>query len=332
MYTQRDSRWKSKHLGFGEGSIGEYGCYLVELCNGIKKLGHNFTPNTLNGLLKSKNLFTGEFKNYIDVANLSKVLPSIFEDFWKLEPWDDMGILKGYLNKKYVVLGKVSATPIGGSGTHFVGIYEVEGVNAIIHDPWTGEYQPVSTRYNNYGNIKGLRVFKVREAQMESVSVPKTKFEELVTKSSKYDEFNKEGFDNVAFVLNLISDYKQTIKDKNEDIKREEDRGSTYRDEYKDLIATLADENHFNTTQDPQEIISRAGAVGTKLTQLDDLQRSFAGLQTSSGKIESDLKAEIAVLKEQLKQNNVLEEADLRSFMLELIRRLKRIIEDARRK
>jgi len=161
MHKQTEEYYKTQTLGFGSGSIYNVGCYLVSLCNGLVKFGHEFTPRTLNELLKSKNLFIGEFKNYINVDKLVSVLPDIFTSFKKIEPWNDMASLQWYLSRNYVVLGKVDARGIGGTGTHFVLITDTVGEDAIIFDPWTGEHQPVKNRYNKYGNIKGLRIFGI---------------------------------------------------------------------------------------------------------------------------------------------------------------------------
>ena len=161
-YLQRDDQWKLKRLGFGSGTIGSYGCYLTALASGLTRFGWDFDPGTLNDYLKSKDLYTGEFRNYIDVENIAAVLPDMFLGFEKIEPWDDMSQLENFLDGNYVVVAKVSAVGIGGTGTHFVLVDDTSGPNAIIHDPWTGEYQPVATRYGSLGNILGLRVFNIK--------------------------------------------------------------------------------------------------------------------------------------------------------------------------
>ena len=143
-YTQRDPRWKNIVMGKGEGTIGDVGCYLVSLCNWLNKLGYSFTPATLNEYFKDKKLWSGPYKNYIDVALIAQKASEIFTEFIREEPWSDMARLNWYLNNGYAVLGKVDARGIGGSGSHFVAIFDTEGKNAIIHDPWTGEYQPVA--------------------------------------------------------------------------------------------------------------------------------------------------------------------------------------------
>lgn len=169
-YKQTEDYYKNQMLGFGKGSIYDYGCFLVALTNGLNKFGYDFTPRTLNELLKEKELYTGEFKNYIDVARLSTVLPDIFTSFKKIEPFSFLDTLKWYLSRSYVVLGKVSAEGISGTGSHFVQIDKVDGLNAIIHDPYTDEYQAVGIRYMPYGNILGLRVFGVKQFYQDSNS------------------------------------------------------------------------------------------------------------------------------------------------------------------
>ena len=167
MYTQRDPRWKNIRMGFGTVTIGNYGCYLTSLVNGMNTKGYTYTPKTLNQLLKDEKLWTGATRNYIDVSSLKFELPKIFTGFIRKEPWDDMNYLKLQLKAGAVILGKVSARGIGGSGTHFVLITGIEGKDAIIHDPWTGEHQPVKNRYSKYGNILGLRIFGVKEPVVE---------------------------------------------------------------------------------------------------------------------------------------------------------------------
>lgn len=171
MFKQTEDYYKDLIMGFGSGSVYDFGCYLVSLTNGLVEFGYDFTPRSLNQLLKDKELWTREFRNYIDVDRLPTVLPNIFTSFKKIEPWNDMATLEKYLSGDYIVLGKVDARGIGGSGTHFVLITDTDGENAVVFDPWTGEHQPVANRYGKYGNILGLRIFGVKR---KSPSLPIT--------------------------------------------------------------------------------------------------------------------------------------------------------------
>lgn len=156
MYSQRDPRWSRKKLGFGTGTIGRYGCYLTALAWGLERFGWDFTPDSLNQMLKDKGLYTGEFKNYIDVHKLNSVLPGIFKNFVKIEPWQNLPI------GDCVVLGKVDAKIIGGTGTHFV---EIDVKSGWINDPWDGkEYSIIRSP------ILGLRIFYIKKKE---INMPK---------------------------------------------------------------------------------------------------------------------------------------------------------------
>jgi hypothetical protein len=161
MFIQTEEYYRDLMLGFGTGSVYNFGCYLVSLVNGLVKFGHNYTPRTFNQLCKDKGLFIGTYKNYIDVDRLSNVLPDIFTGYKRYDSFT-MAQLQTALDENKVVVGKVNAVGIGGIGTHFVLIDDIQGANAIIFDPWTGEYQPVANRYGNLGNILGLRVFSIK--------------------------------------------------------------------------------------------------------------------------------------------------------------------------
>lgn len=161
MFKQTEAKYKSVLMGFGTGSIHDFGCYLVSLCNGLLTKGYTFTPESLNDLLKKNNAWIGEFRNYIDVDRLDDILPDIFKKYEKIEPWSDMAQLAGYLTAGCVVVAKVDARGIGGSGTHFVLVTKIDGANVMIFDPWYGDEIKVASRYSKYGNILSLRVFYV---------------------------------------------------------------------------------------------------------------------------------------------------------------------------
>lgn len=163
MFKQTEQKYKSIKMGLGSGSIYDFGCYLVSLTNGLVEKGHDFTPESLNEFLKEKGAWTGEFKNYINVDRLDDILPDIFISYEKIEPWNDIKQLEKFLNDDCIVIGKLDARPIGGSGTHFALITKVKNNNAYIFDPWFGDEIKVADRYNKYGNILSLRVFYLKK-------------------------------------------------------------------------------------------------------------------------------------------------------------------------
>src|SRR5258708_7244157 len=122
MYTQRDPLWKDILMGEGAGTIGEYGCYLVSLCNGLIKFGYAYTPLTLNTYLKDKKLWTGTFKNYIDTVHCVEYAGALFVGYSTIVPWSDLNQLLALTQGPDVILGRVNAAAIGGQGNHFVHI------------------------------------------------------------------------------------------------------------------------------------------------------------------------------------------------------------------
>lgn len=152
-------------MGYGTGSIYDFGCYLVSLVEGLVSKGYAFSSEGFNEILKSKGLWTGEFKNYIDVDNISKRYPEVFKSFQKLDTWPSNDQLNTWINGNFVVVCKVDARGIGGTGTHFVVLKGMDGNTAIIGDPWTGTIDKVTLRYSKYGNILSLRVFEIVQRQ-----------------------------------------------------------------------------------------------------------------------------------------------------------------------
>lgn len=158
MYSQRQKELHNSALGFGDGSIWNYGCKLVSLSFGLKKFGIDLPPIQLNELLKKEGLFTGSTKNLINDALISKL--SFIDSFQRINSFTTQQLSE--LLKDHVVIGEVSPIPIGGTGQHFVLVLAVEGANAIIGDPWWGDELKVAQRYADYGNIKSLRVYKIK--------------------------------------------------------------------------------------------------------------------------------------------------------------------------
>lgn len=163
-FNQRDARWKDVPMGKGTGTIGQYGCYLTSLCNGLNAKGYSYTPLSLNDLFKSLNAWVGPYGNYIDVANLNKYLPNLFTGFQQIDPWGSTPATQDIIKNDLVALGRVSAVPIGGAvdGTHFVLITGQQNGVAIIYDPWSGVEEPITKRWSGYGYIRGLRLFNVK--------------------------------------------------------------------------------------------------------------------------------------------------------------------------
>lgn len=157
-------------LGFGSGNqtIAGFGCYAVSLLQGLLDRGYSYSVASWNDLLKARNAFVN--KTSLSSTLLAQVCSDIFLE-GRNEAWNDANIIKYLVTEKdnYVVLGEVDARGIGGSGQHFVYIQKLDVSNgkvtmSYIGDPWDGqEMAKVTVRYNSYGNIKSLRVFKIKK-------------------------------------------------------------------------------------------------------------------------------------------------------------------------
>lgn len=166
MFTQTEEKYKKILMGFGTGSLYDFGCYLFSLVNGLVDFDWDYTPEEFNQFLKDKQAWTGPYKNYINVDVLDDILPEIFISFKQIDTWPGFPAIINYLNNNYIVIGKVDARGIGGSGSHFVRIVDtIENKNTVIQDPWTGLTEPVTNRYNKYNNILSLRIFEVKKNQ-----------------------------------------------------------------------------------------------------------------------------------------------------------------------
>lgn len=165
MLKQTLAKYKTIKLGNGSGSIYDYGCYLVSLVDGLQRHGYTFTPEVFNQVLKDKGLWFGEFGNYIDVDNIAKKWSEVFVSFKSVAPFTTQSIP---LDDTHVVLAKVDARPIGGTGSHFVEVLRMEGAYAIIGDPCFGDEVRAFDRYGKYGTLKELRIFEIKKGAVGS--------------------------------------------------------------------------------------------------------------------------------------------------------------------
>lgn len=172
MYKQTDSKYKNITMGNGVGSIYQYGCYLVSLCNGLNQKGYSFTPESLNDFFKTPDSWVGPYNNYIDLPNLHKYYPSIFNSFQQIDPWNDVPTGNSLISSNLVVIGRVSAVPIGGVGDHYVLITGFVNGICTIFDPWSGVEEPITKRWGKSGDIIGIRIFDVTPYTIQSVPQP----------------------------------------------------------------------------------------------------------------------------------------------------------------
>lgn len=128
---QRDPRWASALLGFGTGSIGNYGCTLTCLTSFSQR--NNVYDSNEN--FKRNGVFGGETKNLVIWAYVPKAFPNL-KFVGKFAGYDNAKVADYIYNKKTPVLVEVNAAPIGSPrGTHWILFL---GDQKCL-DPWTGQ-------------------------------------------------------------------------------------------------------------------------------------------------------------------------------------------------
>lgn len=209
-----------------------------------------------------------------------------------------------------------------GGGYGHVAIFLRGDVNAFtsLDQNWPHLNQVTETNHT-YTNVYGwLRP----KGTMDTISIPKATFEELVTKATKLDAFRTTiGSDSATEVKQWMDDLKKSIADKNEELKAERERADLARKELNTLVQAAA--KALNTVQEPNQIISALSKASTDLDRLDDLERTVAELQLSSGKEKELLEAEIARLKALVKHGS-LSDASVEEMIAEIITRITNIL------
>jgi hypothetical protein len=270
--------------------------------NGIDLRASNGTPVYAPhpGTIKERRLDANGYGNYLKIES-------------EIE-----GSVLGHLKEFAVGINKVVKKG------ELVGYSDNTGFSTGPHLHW-GYYKIPRNRNDGYlGYINQLPLIK--EDSMSCLlynnSEDEKLFSELVSKASKYDEFKKEGYENIGQLKFFMDELRQNVLDANQARRIEAERGDELRKELNELIATLANEDHLHTVQEKTEILAEAKKAGANAKDLEDIKRSYGAFKEEASKVESELKAEIARLKALLKQENVLENTKLEELVKELIKRL----------
>jgi hypothetical protein len=177
-----------------------------------------------------------------------------------------------------------------------------------------------TVREYNYNNIYGW--LRPKETMKPGyVEVPAKDFENLVMKSSRWDEVLKLGYTSAAEIEAEHKSLKQEIKNKQDEARIEKERGETYRKDFNTLLADIA--KALNTTQEVNQVYAALEKVTKELDLLDDLQRQYAELDVSSKAKEEELRAEIARLKA---VKSSVDDATLEELLSAIIKKLTNLL------
>jgi len=159
--SQKDIRWSRKRLGEGTGTIGTYGCLLTCHAMMLTHYGHEFLPDVLNEVYKTKEVFDlGNQINFFAAANVFGDVNA--EEFYNCYGTPcDLSKIDAQLEKKQPVIALVDFSPTAGVQTHFVLIIgKTEDGAYLINDPWTGETYFFHAKYGDPARyIYGLRIY-----------------------------------------------------------------------------------------------------------------------------------------------------------------------------
>ncbi len=163
----------------------------------------------------------------------------------------------------------------GGGHGHIAIVLEASSDHFYSFDQnWFGKQ--AHRQKHNYSNIYGYLVPKGESMpDTGKITIDQSTFEELVTKSSKYDSFNSAGYENVEQVNNKLDELRQESKSANDARKQAAEMAEVSRRELTDFIAALADDQHLKTRQDKSEILSVASRYGTLLGNYEDLSIKY---------------------------------------------------------
>src|SRR4030042_950627 len=215
-YSQRDSRWSGKMLGFNPAgtvyTIGNYGCLLTAICTYLCAVGHKETPDTLNDKLKALGPDVGYAKGsgLITFNSIKLIYPDIVMDYVSSKwtgPVPSTGIqkMRELIDAGEALVTEVDffpSTPM--EDMHWVLVYGyTDNGDFNIMDPWTG----TKTLMSIYGTPEKVifcyRTYgKTLSAEGDTAVTDATTYAKLVHNSTQWDE--------TVRYLEIITDPKDT--------------------------------------------------------------------------------------------------------------------------
>jgi hypothetical protein len=203
MTIPNQNNYPNVILGYGTGTIKQYGCTLACLSavSGIEILKLH---NMLKGTSFADSAFAGASRNLIYWLRLAQYTNGVIKHVWRGYGYDESAINKA-ITKHGFCLVEVQ----NGSMKHWI----VALGNRKALDPLTGG--EIST--SKYPTWTGWSELEVKETMSETMmQIKKTDFENLVTKSVRYDNFVSAGYkiveDVIAVTSRLNSDIERLSK------------------------------------------------------------------------------------------------------------------------
>lgn len=154
-----------------------------------------------------------------------------------------------------------------------------------------------------------------------TITIEKKTFEELVTKSSRFDQFKAAGFDNADDAMKVVDDLKKALQE-------ERDTNATtaekWKLEYIEFVRQVSDLLH--SSQREVEMLDAIRRLVVDSDNLAQLQKKYdKETKAYHGQV-ANLEAEVERLKKMLDYEEVLSNAKLEELIKELIKRISKLI------
>ena len=214
---QRDPRWATIKLGNSTLTIGSDGCLLVCHAMMLTYYGHEFLPDLLNEVYKSKSVFEGALINFYKAGQ-------VYPDVRAVEYYNcpttpcDLNKIDNQLNKKQPVIAWVDNINGDSKPDHFVLIIgKTDDGHYLVNDPWMGEEYYFDAKWGEPSrNIYGLRIYegvpkevinyadKIKDLEDKIVSLNSTLAEKTAECAAYMSELSQQEKDNEDLVKQLL--------------------------------------------------------------------------------------------------------------------------------
>jgi len=193
ILSQRDIKWANETLGT-KGTIGAYGCTITSIAMLLGK-----TPSEVNQAIKS---VSGYSDGNLVIWSKLPIAFSKIKSATRVFGYDNDQV-KQAVEKNGGCLVEVDGSRIGAT-KHWV-LYIGGGQ---MYDPWYGTQKTTS-----YYPPTGFSIIEIDKTPVssETIQVLKSDFENLVTKSTKFDAFVEAGFPDPQSVKLSVETYTDRI-------------------------------------------------------------------------------------------------------------------------
>ncbi len=154
----------------------------------------------------------------------------------------------------------------------------------------------------------------------DDITIKKKIFEELVSKSTKYDELTKAGIATVSDIEAL----RRNVKEANDYARVKDDEAKRTREELSEFTRQVAEK--LTSPQDLPRILSAIDELMTQHSQANTNSQKDSEENAKYEKQITDLKAEIERYKLLMSSKNPLEQAKVEELIHEIIKRVTAIV------